>query len=351
MNSLLRNLFARVRRFSSARPKDIPDIRQRASTELDGEFRLLAENSVDVICHLDSEMVARYVSPASLPVLGWRPEELVGGRVNMLVHPDDMPLLNEAAARRRQSGAVTSTIFRMFRKDRTMVWIEANTRMLSDPSRADPGGLVLALRDITDRKTLEDELERLALTDGLTAVANRRAFDLALKEEWHRTMRAGSQMSLLLLDIDLFKAFNDCYGHQSGDACLRAVAAAIKNALHRAGDSVARYGGEEFAVILPATDGQGAREVAEQIRQAVQGLGLSHAENPAGDFCVTISIGVATAFSRAGGTVTMPEGLLIAADGALYRAKQNGRNSVAAAMLVTPDESLSAGDSDGTDLA
>jgi diguanylate cyclase (GGDEF)-like protein len=175
----------------------------------------------------------------------------------------------------------------------------------------------------------------LSLTDGLTGLLNRRAFDAALDREWKRTLREGSQTSLLLLDIDHFKEFNDQYGHQVGDDCLRAVAASLKAAA-RATDIIARYGGEEIAVILPSTDTAGAVEVAEKMRSAVEALRLTHEGRPEGGEHVTASIGAATALARQGGTISLPEGLLLAADTALYKAKTGGRNGVATALVVAP---------------
>jgi len=191
------------------------------------------------------------------------------------------------------------------------------------------------LRDITDRKLLEEKLESWAMTDGLTGIANRRAFDGALEREWKLTLRRGTQISLLMLDIDHFKPFNDQYGHQVGDNCLRAVAQAVARAV-RSTDVVARYGGEELAVILPEVDVDGARDTAEKVRVVIEGLWISHGGNPGG--WVTVSIGAATALARVGGTMRMPEGLLQAADHALYRAKRGGRNRVEGGMLLAPRE-------------
>jgi diguanylate cyclase (GGDEF)-like protein len=145
-------------------------------------------------------------------------------------------------------------------------------------------------------------------------------------------------MSLLLLDLDHFKGFNDMYGHQLGDDCLRSVAAALFRNLRRPGETASRYGGEEIAIILPNTDMAGAFVVAEKLREAVQALRLPHAANPEGGFWVTVSVGAATALSRAGGAMRMPEALLAAADAALYKAKRDGRNRVATSRLLAPNE-------------
>lgn len=183
---------------------------------------------------------------------------------------------------------------------------------------------VMVFRDVTVQKQLEDRLRELSATDALTLVANRRTFDEALEREWHRAMRSNLPVSLVMADIDFFKAFNDVYGHVAGDACLQQVAAAIAAGVQREGALVARYGGEEFAVILPATDADAAREVAERIRRQVEGLAIPHSGNPGGG-CVTISMGLSTR--------TPPQtadfvSLMQSADKALYRAKESGRNAV-----------------------
>ena len=208
--------------------------------------------------------------------------------------------------------------------------------MVRDTKTGKMNRLVVSMRDFNDRKQFEDQMAALAMTDGLTGVLNRRAFDEALAREWTHTVQTSGQMSLLLLDIDHFKDFNDTYGHQAGDDCLRVVAVAIRNALGRPTDLLARYGGEEFAVILPDVEASGAVEVAGRIRQAIADVKIPHLKNQTGGGKVTASVGAATALSRSGGTIRMPEGLLLAADAALYKAKRNGRNRVDTALLLAP---------------
>jgi diguanylate cyclase (GGDEF)-like protein len=227
----------------------------------------------------------------------------------------------------------------MVRKDGTIIWVEGSGRMVSDPDKGSVD-FVIVMRDITERKALETKLSALALTDGLTGLANRRAFDETLESEWRRAKRAGKELSLLLLDLDRFKAFNDQYGHQVGDDCLRAVAATIGKTLRRAGDLAARYGGEEIAIILPETDSAAAVGIANAVRAAVEALCIPHVENTEGGQRVTVSIGAATALSRVGGSVQMPAGLLQAADMALYKAKQKGRNRVETGLLLTADQTI-----------
>jgi diguanylate cyclase (GGDEF)-like protein len=169
-------------------------------------------------------------------------------------------------------------------------------------------------------------LHSLSYLDGLTGIANRRHFEESLEQEWRRAGRAGSRVSLLMVDIDHFKLLNDTQGHQSGDECLRLVAEAISDALRRAGDLVARYGGEEFAVLLPNTDRLGAVRIGEQIRAHVETLGI--ANDGASPPVVTVSVGAAT--TEPAGDES-PARLVDAADRALYRAKHAGRNRVEAA--------------------
>ncbi|MBK1734648.1 diguanylate cyclase response regulator [Halorhodospira abdelmalekii] len=171
------------------------------------------------------------------------------------------------------------------------------------------------------RKT--DLLEQYALLDGLTGIPNRRYFDEQVQSEVRRSVREGSPLSLVMLDIDHFKLFNDHYGHGAGDLCLQKVARALSGALLRPGDRVCRYGGEEFVALLPATDAAGARVVAEQLRAAVEALAIDHEYSSTGPV-VSISLGIATIDLN----TPSPALLLQQADEALYRAKVAGRNRV-----------------------
>jgi len=169
-----------------------------------------------------------------------------------------------------------------------------------------------------------EQLRQLSLHDALTGLPNRRQFDLTLEMEWSRAIRNRRPLSLLLLDVDCFKALNDQYGHPAGDDCLQRIAGALQSSLRRAAETAARYGGEEFAAILPEADATGAALVAETMRQNVLALQILH-EGSLMERFVTVSVGVATAYPTTEGS---PVTLIGAADAALYRAKQRGRNRV-----------------------
>jgi diguanylate cyclase (GGDEF)-like protein/PAS domain S-box-containing protein len=196
-------------------------------------------------------------------------------------------------------------------------------------------GITVALMDITDRKQAEKKLEELnhklthyARNDHLTGLPNRRHVDEVLASEVQRAMRAGHPLSVLMIDVDFFKMYNDHYGHMSGDECLRLVAAELNKSLHRHCDVIGRYGGEEFVAIMPGTDAIGALKVADGILHAMRAMNLPHAKSHYGK--VTLSIGAATleAASRQDPPEELCNQLLQTADRALYTAKLSGRNAI-----------------------
>ncbi|SEE01898.1 diguanylate cyclase (GGDEF) domain-containing protein [Rhizobiales bacterium GAS188] len=194
--------------------------------------------------------------------------------------------------------------------------------------------VVETLRDMTAQKEAQVALQALASRDGLTGLANRRSFDENLDQEWRRAAREAHPLSLLMIDIDFFKRYNDAYGHQQGDECLKGVAHILSTEMLRASDHAARYGGEEFAVVLPNTTLEGARRVAEHLRQVLAENHLAHVDSPIADH-VTISVGVATAEPPLGENQSS---LMAAADAALYRAKMLGRDRV----VIGRDRSVAA---------
>lgn len=190
-------------------------------------------------------------------------------------------------------------------------------------------------RQLRMRQSAERELAALASTDGLTGLANRRRLDEVLKQEWARGMRSGKPLSLLMIDVDHFKAFNQRHGHHGGDEALRNVAQALASNIRRPGDLAARYGGEEFMVVLPETDEVGAFVIAEKLRRTIAAL-PTFADDT---LPITVSVGTATHLPR---TNDAPEPLIHAADKALYRAKEDGRNRVESERYVAPSTELQA---------
>lgn len=196
--------------------------------------------------------------------------------------------------------------------------------------------IVSIVRDITERKLAEHHIQELvqqlenekntaqlnSITDSMTGLMNRRYFDIALNKEFYRLKRSGAILSLIMIDVDYFKKFNDCYGHLAGDDCLVQIGSLLKKIVGRAPDIVARYGGEEFVVILPETDLKGAETLAKRIREAVENLFISHADSDVSEY-VTISLGVVSVYPS---KLFSPKQVVALADEALYSAKNKGRN-------------------------
>ncbi|MDN4982926.1 diguanylate cyclase [Bradyrhizobium arachidis] len=303
---------------------------EQSLCEREARYRLLAENIADIVLVLDARGVCRYVSQSIHAALGMTEDMVVGRSCLDFVHPDDHEIVANSGSLLDESSHSRSITFRVRRPDGSIVWLESNFR----PARGlGPEGrsTVAVLRDVTQRKLLEDELStatrrlaQLATTDGLTRLANRRSFDGFLREAYEHN----SVLSVLMIDIDHFKGFNDTLGHQAGDDCLRQIAGAIDQIAARSGGQAARYGGEEFAVVLPGLTEERAMEIAEQLRQSVINLDIRHPAAPRGP--VTISIGVADKQEIGSNDIA----LLRQADIALYRAKDAGRNRAVASTSL-----------------
>jgi diguanylate cyclase (GGDEF)-like protein/PAS domain S-box-containing protein len=205
--------------------------------------------------------------------------------------------------------------------------VEAFSYPVLARDKAEQYGRIWMFRDITELRNYWDMLENLSTTDGLTGISNRRRLDEMLEREWLRGVRECSEISLLLIDIDYFKQYNDRYGHLAGDDCLIRVAAALKKSVRRGGDFVARYGGEEFVCILPKTGEKDAGRVAGRIMDEIASLNILHEDSMVADH-LTVSIGVATMVPEKG---QEHSDLIRAADQSLYAAKGEGRNRMAAA--------------------
>ncbi|WP_407117326.1 diguanylate cyclase [Bradyrhizobium sp. LMG 9283] len=295
-----------------------------ALAEKEAHFRLLAEGSSDMVTRIGLDERLRYVSPSSVRIVGWRPDQLIGTPALAGINPEDLPEVQAIVdTMKRGEKEEARLTYRNSHRENGEIWLESTMRVTrKDNGRID--GVVAISRDITEHKKLETRLETLAIEDSLTGLANRRRFDERLKEEWARAYRDRSSLGLLMIDVDHFKAYNDEYGHPAGDACLRRIAKIIAAETQRAGDLAARYGGEEFAVLLPNIDAAGCAMVGERIRNAIHEAGLVHASNHATG-CVTASLGGAACrpvLERTAGVATLVE----AADRALYAAKDAGRD-------------------------
>jgi len=309
-------------------------IRRRRRGELvlgqkEAEFRLLAESASDLVERFDADGNRTYISPAMERLTGYRPEELIGRNAFEVVHPDDRPAAEAAAERLRTGASEQETVtFRRLHRDGREIWLETSLRVAAEPSER--FSVVGVTRDISDRKQLELALEGMAMRDGLTGLANRRAFDEALVREMARCRRTSAPLSLLMIDADRFKRFNDDNGHLAGDACLKSIASVVGLFARRPADLAARYGGEELALLLPETDLEGARTIATDLCRQVQGLAIPHERNLPWKVA-TVSIGVATIDPRDEDAVHDSAWLISTADLALYDAKAQGRNQSIAA--------------------
>ena len=313
---------------------DVTPLHQAEQRALESEsrYRLLADHSSDMIFHLDCDFIRRYASPACREILGYEPHELVGMRPVDQIHPEDAERVAAVLQSLVDGGADRSSVTNRIRhKDGHWVWVEVEFRSVRELRSGKPSGIVGTMRDISLRKSIElqlaeanHQLLHLSRQDGLTGLANRRCFDDMLNKYQEAAIDEGSRISLVMVDVDYFKSFNDRYGHPAGDECLKKVAGTITASIRQPRDVAARYGGEEFAILLPKTDEAAAALVADHIRLSVARLALEHTGSPTG--FVTLSAGIA---SMDGDTADHGrEGLLRSADHALYEAKRKGRNMV-----------------------
>lgn len=312
----LQRLFFKFKRLAGA-------VRSYGDIERDVSFRRLVEHSADVIGRVEQGRFT-YVSPSVRGLFGWTPVKLLGREAIEIIHPDDRAeIVNKIQAsisRRETSLSIRS---RIVCADGSSRWCETN--IAPDNEKLEDQRAVMVIRDISKRVQLEEELSLLALTDGLTGLKNRRAFDQVLQQECRRAIAEKSRMALLLLDVDHFKLFNDLYGHQAGDECLKSIARCLE--LHAAGPGhiACRYGGEEFAIVLGNTDASTAAEIAIRICKSVEALKIPHKRSMCGEH-VTVSIGLSRLDQTIPHRADIGADMLRAADLALYNAKLEGRN-------------------------
>jgi diguanylate cyclase (GGDEF)-like protein/PAS domain S-box-containing protein len=303
---------------------------ERQLRKIAAQHSLVMENSRDVIVLTDFRGNRSYVSPAAEILTGWTTEELLKQSSTELIHPEDLANVKAALGKLRSSAEGSLIECRIRTADGRYIWVESSLWVARDPETSAPSGILNMVRDIEERKHTEEQLanayrtvEALAVLDALTGLANRRRFDQCLSKEWRRALRDRKPLSMLLIDADLFKSYNDSYGHPRGDSCLKQIAEAALEVVTRPGDLVARIGGEEFAIILPNTRNQGAMQLANEVCEALRRRKVTHKDSPSG--IMTISMGCATIVPRVG---QQAMDLIEKADKALYQAKHDGRDRV-----------------------
>jgi diguanylate cyclase (GGDEF)-like protein/PAS domain S-box-containing protein len=301
----------------------------------EAEFRLLAESSSDVISRFDENGMREYVSPSSTEILGIEPSRLIGRSVFAGMAEDTTAMVRQAADRLKTGSTQEKFTTRHVKPGGEIVWLEtALSKLPATPDQ--PATRVVAItRDVSRHKKMQDELDTLAHTDELTRLSNRRFFNMRFEEMMQRALRTATPLTLLMIDADQFKLYNDTYGHAAGDECLRQIGMVIRDCVSRPGDVAARYGGEEFSVLLADTNDAQAAVVAEELRARVEALSLTHIHNtPLG--IATISIGMAS-HDPSSPSPVKAQALFAQADDALYSAKSAGRNRV----VSTPKRSRS----------
>lgn len=300
-------------------------------------YKTLLESTKAIPWKIDwSTMTFAYIGPQIEALLGWTPESWKSAQDwAERMHPDDRQWVVDYCVSQSKAGIDHEADYRALNKDGTYVWIRDVVHVIRSEDGA-VEALVGFMFDISERKRTEEklmalqrELEDLSFKDGLTGIANRRRFDALVDQEWAAARRTQRPLSLVMIDIDYFKQYNDRYGHIRGDDCLKRVAQKLNAGATRPRDFLARYGGEEFVLVLPETDVKGAEHIAARCRQAVLEEGIPH-EASAVAPNVTVSIGVGTIVPSPD---AQPVQFIEAVDKCLYRAKQGGRNSVVVGSL------------------
>jgi diguanylate cyclase (GGDEF)-like protein/PAS domain S-box-containing protein len=305
---------------------------------VDQQLRLYAkviENTLQAIIITDLEGKIIYANAAFLRQTGYGLTELYGQTPRILKSgKQDNQFYHDLWATLLESGQWQGELWNRDKQGKLFF------EQLSISAVKDDQGIVtyyVAISSDITTHMLEKEklvevnvvLQQLSSIDGLTSIANRRYFDENLEREWRRAIRKKTELSLIMIDIDYFKSFNDTYGHLSGDECIKTVAQVLNSSVNRPGDLAARFGGEEFIVLLPDTEPEGAMKVARTIRATVEALQVVHEGSTINNY-VTVSLGVATTSPEPEQT---PKELVFAADRALYQAKENGRNRISTVRL------------------
>ena len=298
-------------------------------------YKTLLESTRAIPWKIDwKTMKFAYIGPQIEALLGWTPEswQSVEDWATRM-HPDDQGWVVDFCVVQSKSGIDHEADYRALHKDGHYVWIRDVVHVSRDEN-GEVEALIGFMFDISERKKTEEKvvalqkkLEEYSFQDGLTGVANRRMFDSFMDEAWHSALRNHQPLSVLLLDIDNFKQYNDLHGHLQGDECLKRIAKVLMGAATRSKDFVARFGGEEFVIVLPETNPAAALKVAERCHQHLLREQIAHGNNSASQL-VTLSIGVGTITPARNDSLT---DFLELVDQRLYEAKHQGRNRIVAA--------------------
>lgn len=321
-----------------------------ALAESEKSYRTIVETVSDVIFRLGPDQKVEFINPA-IRLFGYESEELVGHAIDKFIDvpSNDHEFISKVAT--QEVGPLSTNKLEVNIRDTAMpgevrlipvlldaygLWDVSDEEVFKKDVDKNFLGTLCIARNIMEIKAVEEELlqtqnrlmdmvnelKKISKIDSLTGIANRRFFDEYVEKEWKCAQRDKQSFTVVMIDLDCFKSYNDTYGHQKGDACLKEVAGVIKNSMKRPSDLAARYGGEEFVLALPGTDKEGGYKLAEQLRKKVQDLKLVHENNICGNE-ITVSLGVATEIAEPG---KMFSDLMAQADVALYVAKRSGRN-------------------------
>lgn len=301
-------------------------------------YQTLLESTQAIPWKIDwASMTFAYIGPQIEPLLGWSRESWRSVEDWALrMHPEDRERVVNFCVTQSQAGVDHEADYRALTRENGYVWIRDVVHVVRN-AKGEVEALIGFMFDISERKKTEErllvlqgELEALSFKDGLTNIANRRRFNASLELEWSNARRDRQPLSLLMIDIDYFKQYNDLYGHLRGDQCLVDIAQTLSLALDGPRDLAARFGGEEFVILLPGADADMAWNVAQRCQRMIQKQAITHALSPH-DRRLTVSIGVGTIIP---GEQANPSGFADSIDQQLYAAKKNGRNRIERMPLV-----------------
>jgi len=295
-------------------------------------YKTLLESTKAIPWKIDwNTLKFSYIGPQIESLLGWSPSSWVTVEDwASRMHPDDRAWVVDFCVAQSRSGVDHEADYRALTKDGDYVWIRDVVHVVRKDD-GDVDSLIGFMFDISERKTTEEklivlqkELEELSFKDGLTGIPNRRMFDSIMEAEWANALRNHQPLSVIMIDIDYFKQYNDHYGHIQGDDCLKRVGQVLSSAATRARDFLARFGGEEFVLVLPETDAEAAKNIAERCRSLIFKEQIFHERSQVSQL-LTVSLGVGTIIPTRSDA---PLKFVDEVDRRLYQAKQKGRNCI-----------------------